>query len=255
MSKLPAQYRFIDLSDYGRPGGRWIARMLQDTRFTPIHVTVLFIISGLFAIGCILHGDYVLAALFLILKSVIDAADGELARLKKTPSYVGRYFDSIADLILNLLFLLAFMQITGSTIIWTLVAFIGLQLQGTLYHYYYVILRNNVNGDITSRISEEVQPIALPGEKQSMVNLCHSIYNVLYGPFDQFIHWLDPEAVHTKSFPKWFMTSLSIYGLGFQLLLMALLLVTGWQQAIIPGILGMTLFIFVFIAIRRLFIK
>jgi phosphatidylglycerophosphate synthase len=106
MSKLPPQYKFLDLSDYGRPGGKWIASALQETRFTPIHVTLLFVVSGFAAIFCILNDHYVQAAFFLILKSVIDAADGELARLKKTPSYVGRYLDSVCDLLLNVLFLI-----------------------------------------------------------------------------------------------------------------------------------------------------
>ena len=45
-----------------------------------------------------------MAPFFIILKSIIDAADGELARIKKTPSYTGRYLDSIFDIILNLIF-------------------------------------------------------------------------------------------------------------------------------------------------------
>ena len=40
--------------------------------------------------------------MFIILKSIIDAADGELARVKQTPSYAGRYLDSVFDIILNL---------------------------------------------------------------------------------------------------------------------------------------------------------
>ena len=101
MAKLPKQYQFLDLSDYGRRGGHWIANQLKHTHFTPIHVTTLFIVAGLIAIGCMLNGYYKTAAFFIILKSVLDAADGELSRLKNTPSYTGRYYDSIADFILN----------------------------------------------------------------------------------------------------------------------------------------------------------
>jgi len=104
MAKLPKKYQFLDLSDYGRSGGHWIASKLQYTRFTPIHVTTMFIIAGLIAIGFMLYGHYLLAAFFIILKSVLDAADGELSRLKNTPSYVGRYYDSIADFLLNFCF-------------------------------------------------------------------------------------------------------------------------------------------------------
>jgi len=91
MSKLPLEHKFLDLSDFGRPIARFIAGSLKNTTFTPIHVTIGFIISGLIAIYCIVEGYYWLAAFFLIFKSILDAADGELARLKNTPSYSGRY--------------------------------------------------------------------------------------------------------------------------------------------------------------------
>ena len=51
MSKLAAQDKFLDLSDYGRPFGRFLANKLKNTRFTPIHVTLLFGVSGLIAIS------------------------------------------------------------------------------------------------------------------------------------------------------------------------------------------------------------
>ena len=51
-----------------------------------------------------INGHYYLAGFFLILKSILDAADGELARVKNTPSYTGRYLDSVADIILNAMF-------------------------------------------------------------------------------------------------------------------------------------------------------
>ena len=66
MSKLPNAHKFIDLSDYGRPVARSISLALKDTKFTPIHVTIGFIISGLFAVGCIINGHYWSAAFFLI---------------------------------------------------------------------------------------------------------------------------------------------------------------------------------------------
>ena len=104
MSKLPKKYQFIDLSDYGRKPGHWIASKLQYTDLTAIHVTTMFIITGLIAIGFLLNGYLMTSAFFIILKSILDAADGELSRLKKNPSYVGRYYDSIADLVLNFFF-------------------------------------------------------------------------------------------------------------------------------------------------------
>jgi phosphatidylglycerophosphate synthase len=155
MSKLTAQDAFLDLSDYARPFGKFLANQLRNTRFTPIHVTLLFGISGLVAVYCILNQHYFWAAFFIILKSGIDAADGELARLKNTPSYFGRYLDSVFDIVLNFFLLMSICYVSQTTIGFALLAFFAIQLQGTLYNYYYVILRNkSVGGDATSKIFE-----------------------------------------------------------------------------------------------------
>ena len=252
MSKLPKKYQFIDLSDYGRKPGHWIASRLQHTNLTAIHVTTMFIITGLIAIGFLLNGYLITSAFFIILKSILDAADGELSRLKKNPSYVGRYYDSIADLVLNFFFLLTFWYITDISIIFMIIAFLGIQLQGTLYNFYYVILRNSVEGDTTSRVIENSKPKAFKGESQSRVNLFYKIYNILYICFDKSMYYMDKDARFSKPFPKWFMTLISLYGLGFQLLLMALMLIFNLQNFVIPFFIGYSVLIIIFICIRKL---
>ena len=252
MSKLAAQDKFLDLSDYGRPIAKRFANLLKNTRFTPIHVTLLFGISGLIAIYCILNKYYFWAGFFIILKSIIDAADGELARIKNTPSYSGRYLDSVFDILLNLTFLMTICYVSKTTIGYTFLAFIGIQLQGTLYNYYYVILRNkSIGGDATSKIFEYKTPKALPGESQKSVDILFGIYTLVYGIFDKIIHFLDKDAYKVKTFPNWFMTLLSIYGLGFQLLLIAIMLPMDLIEYIVPFFIGFTFFIFVLIGIRK----
>lgn len=256
MSKLAAQDKFLDLSDYGRPFGKFLANTLKNTRFTPIHVTLLFGVSGLLAIYFILEGSYYFAGFFIILKSMIDAADGELARIKNTPSYTGRYLDSVFDIILNFLFLMTICYVSKTSFWLTILAFIGIQLQGTLYNYYYVILRNkSVGGDTTSKIFEYKSPRALPGETQKSVDILFRIYTIVYGTFDKIIHTLDQEAYKVKTFPNWFMTVLSIYGLGFQLLIIAVMLPMGLIEYIIPFFIIYTALIFVIIGIRKVFFK
>lgn len=255
MSKLAQKDQFVDLSDYGRFFGKFLANLLKNTRFTPIHVTFCFGISGLIAIYCILQHYYVWACFFIILKSGIDAADGELARLKKTPSYSGRYLDSIFDIILNFMFLMAICYVSKTTIWFTLLAFFSIQLQGTLYNYYYVILRNNsVGGDTTSKIFENKTPFALPGESQTLVNILFAVYLVVYGVFDKIIQFLDKDAYKVTTFPNWFMTILSVYGLGFQLLLIALLLPLGLIEYVAPFFIISTFLVAVLIIIRKKFI-
>jgi CDP-diacylglycerol--serine O-phosphatidyltransferase len=252
MSKLPTDRQFLDLSDYGRPMGRQIAYWLRDTRLTPVHVTLGFVLAGLLAVGCILKGYYRAAVLFLLLKSVLDAADGELARVKNTPSYTGRFLDSLSDMGINLLIIWSIWRITEAPPWMAFLAFFGLQLQGTLYNYYYAILRNRRNGDITSRIFETQIPRALKGEEQRNVNLLFSIYRLCYGVFDKLIYTLDRQAASARRWPNWLMTAVSTFGLGFQLLLIGVMLATGLRSYIFPFFIGYSLFILVFIALRRI---
>ena len=253
MSKLAEKDKFLDLSDYGRPFGKAIALQLKNTKFTPIHVTLLFGISGLIAIYCILENHYLLAGFFIVLKSVIDAADGELARVKQKPSYTGRYLDSVADIILNALFFISIWYVTDTSIWICFVAFLGLQLQGTLYNFYYVILRNKYNGDTTSRVFENKTPIAFQGEKQKHVNILFGLFKLFYGAFDKTIYILDSNADKGKVLPNWLMTCVSTLGLGFQILIISVMLVLGLKAFILPFFLIYTIMIFVFIGIRKLF--
>ena len=254
MAKLPKKYQFLDLSDYGRTSGLWIAKQLKTTSFTPIHITTLFIFVGFLAIVFIINGYYKTAACLIIIKSILDAADGELSRLKEQPSYTGRYYDSIADIILNFFFLLAFWYVTEISIIYMCIAFISIQLQGTIYNYYYVILRNGVAGDSTSRVFEDSPPNALKGESQRTVNISYKIYKILYFIFDKIIYYMDKNACECDPFPKWYMTLISIYGLGFQLLFMSIMLTLNLQYYIIPFFISYSIFIFVFVGIRKTFL-
>jgi phosphatidylglycerophosphate synthase len=256
MSKLAPKDKFFDLSDYGRPFATFFANQLKHTRFTPIHVTLLFGVSGAIAIYCILNNHYYFAGFFIVVKAIIDAADGELARVKNTPSYTGRYLDSVFDIILNFLFLMTICYVSKATFGFTLLAFVCIQLQGTLYNYYYVILRNkSVGGDTTSKIFELKAPKAFAGESQRSVNILFGAYTIAYRFFDKAIHFLDKEAYKVNTFPNWFMTLLSIYGLGFQLLIMAIMLPLNLTDYIAPFFVVYSLFIFVLVGIRKTFLN
>lgn len=253
MKKLGEQYRFIDLSDYGRPLSDQIARTLQNTWVTAIHLTLLFGITGLFALYAIVGGHFKTALLLLVMKSVIDGADGALARLNNKPSFTGRYLDSVFDIVLNLLLLGGIWYISDSSWWWWVAAFFSMQLQGTLYNYYYVILRNRLSGgDNTSKVFEYKVPEALPGESQSTVNIMYYSYQVCYGLFDRIVHALDPQAYQSSLPQPWLMTLVSIYGLGFQLLLLGIALIWLPPSWILPGIVALNVFLPLFIMLRRI---
>ena len=252
MSKLAVKDRFLDLSDYGRSPAVWIATKLKNTSFTPIHVTYLFGICGLIAVYCIYTEWYIFAGIFLVLKSILDAADGELSRIKNTPSHSGRYLDSIFDIILNFLFVLSIYSVIDIPFSRALLAFISIQIQGTVYNYYYVILRTRSAGsDTTSKIFEHRAPTALPGESQKTVDILFRIFYLLYAFFDKTVCLLDPQAYKVKTFPNWFMTFVSAYGLGFQLLIMAIMLPLGWIEYILPFFIFYNVFLVIIVMIRR----
>jgi hypothetical protein len=124
-------------------------------------------------------------------------------------------------------------------------------MQGTLFNYYYTIIRNSSGGDTTSRIEELTFPRALHGENQRMVNFLFICYTILYGGFDRIILAIDGNAKNLKHIPNWFMTFVSIYGLGFQLLIIGAMLTLGLINYIIPFFILYSIFIIVLIIIRK----
>ena len=207
------------------------------------------------AIYCIAAAYYWAAGFFLILKSILDAADGQLARVKNQPSFTGRYLDSIFDSILNLALLVCIGWVTNTNLLLTLTAYLCMQTQGTLYNYYHVVFRHGTDGEITSQIFENEVPTAYPEESQSVVNLLYKLFRLLYKVFDEFIYALDPQASKASISPKWFMFGVSFYGLGFQLLLMAFFMVMGWINLIIPFFIGYSILIPFIIGTRRMLLK
>jgi CDP-alcohol phosphatidyltransferase len=252
MPKLIAENRFIDLSDYGRPIAKYLVRRVQNTSVTPIHITFAFGISGLIASYCILYGFNLAALFFLVTKSILDAADGELSRANNTPSYSGRYLDSIFDFLLNALFIGCIYKVTDSSFILAIIAFLCIQLQGTLYNYYYIILRSrSTGGDSTSKIFESKVPRAFPEESQRAVNILFFCFRFLYKYFDKTVELLDKDAYKIKTFPNWFMTLLSVYGIGFQLLIMGIFILFNQINLVIPFFIVYSFLFFVIIGIRK----
>jgi len=251
MSKLPENKRFVDISDYGRPLAQALVRSLYNTPVSSIQLTFAFLVAGMIAIGCILKQQFALAALFLLVKNILDAADGEMARQKSHPSYTGRYLDSIFDFIINLGICCALYTITNASLPIILLAFLGLQFQCAICNYYYVIQRNRVNGETTSRILEFKQPVAFPYEKQSVVNTLHTLFMTLYGPLDFLVLQLDKKAVRIKEFPKWFLSLSSSLMLGFQLAMMAVFLLLNMADWILPFFAFYSLWGLVVILVRK----
>jgi CDP-L-myo-inositol myo-inositolphosphotransferase len=76
---------------------RPLARLLARTPITPNQVSVVSFAIALASLGLFLGENNVWAGLAVQASSIVDGADGDLARLKGMASRFGGYFDSILD--------------------------------------------------------------------------------------------------------------------------------------------------------------
>ncbi len=257
MTKLPENKKFLDLSDYARPIARIFVNAAINTKINSYHFTYLFLIVGLLASYLICIEKYpFIASVLILLKSALDASDGEIARRRNEPSMVGRYLDSIFDLVVNVALFFSIAFVYSET--WLLVIFslISYQLQGSIFNYYYLIKRYQVNGDKTSRIFEKEEPKPFKRDNVFLLKILHKIYLFSYAWQDYLVHKLDRNAINTKELPNWFLTFVSIFGLGFQLLIIAVFITlnihqnTFWFFLLPYNILAISV-----IYVRKIFVK
>jgi phosphatidylglycerophosphate synthase len=97
--KIAVVEEYIDLIFY-RPLAFLLVKSVYNSRITPDHLTYTAIIAG--SLGGLFYafGSQVtckIAACLYLLYIILDCSDGQLARLKKNGSAVGRILDGIAD--------------------------------------------------------------------------------------------------------------------------------------------------------------
>lgn len=97
------------------------------TGLTPNQITIFSLILGLLSAYFFLKGDYpnlVLGAIAMELSFVFDCVDGKIARLKKTGTQFGAYWDFMQDRVLQFAALFTLIwgqyQLTGNTNFWVL---------------------------------------------------------------------------------------------------------------------------------------
>lgn len=98
--------RWIGFVDRGlnRPVAALIVRAVYATRVSPNHLSYLSGLLGLLAAGCFWVGGYPVAVAGAVLaqaSSVVDGADGMLARARKSGSPYGAYLDLLLDRIVD----------------------------------------------------------------------------------------------------------------------------------------------------------
>jgi phosphatidylglycerophosphate synthase len=199
-------------------------------------VTHLHLVLALVAAVFIAREEIVLACFLLIIKGIIDAVDGELARLRERPSHVGRYWDTFADTIGLVAVMVAFSSVLGWSELLTAGMVLGTLIQYSLFNHYSVLMRMKGTGDFTSRIDEREQPVAYPWEKQSTVNVFHTIYVWLFSWQDSLVTKCSGKGSSSLRFE---LTVASFLGFGMQSLVILALAVSDNIQHLPELVLGL----------------
>ena len=236
-----------DLSDWGRPIARFFAKKIEHTPITVIQVTNFHLLLSILCAWLIIENNIILACFLLVIKGVIDAIDGELARIRKKPSHVGRYWDTVADTIGLILVMIAF----GEALDWNISLSIGIILailfQYSLFNHFSVRMRLLGSGDTTSRIDERIRPNAHPWEKQRNVDIFHLIYLLFFSWQDRIISILTGKGSEKL---VWELTLSSLLGYGAQSLIILILSISNNMQYLPNLVLQLNIFIMLIIIIK-----
>lgn len=103
---------FLSAAIY-RPLAHRLVLALYRTPADPLHLLALHTVLGFLSAWLMVRGQDLLAAILLQVKSVLDNADGQLARVKGLESELGRYLDTDSDFLVNLALFYALYLRTG----------------------------------------------------------------------------------------------------------------------------------------------
>jgi archaetidylinositol phosphate synthase len=155
-----------------RPLAYLVVRTLLPLRVPPPAVVLAGLAAGIASAVELARGALVVAAILLVAKTVLDGADGMLARASGRVTAFGRYLDSECDLVVNAALFAALGYVTGHPLL-ALAAFLVLTL----------ILSANFN---LRRLYE----LERGGADESMpagAGVLRTVYALVYAPQDRAI--------------------------------------------------------------------
>ena len=161
-----------------RPLAHVVVVALLPLRVPPIAVLLAGTATGLVAAFAIGGAHLVLAAVLLQLKTVLDNADGQLARASGRVSVLGRYLDSESDPLVNAGLFAGLGYLTGHYVL-AAVAFVVLTLVLSV-DFNLTILYRRQHG-------EEIDPMP---SATGFAAVLERIYGVVYAPHDRLVEGL-----------------------------------------------------------------
>src|SRR5262245_24424568 len=159
-----------------RPLAGAIVHVLLPLRVSPRLVELANGFAGLCAVLFVLRGELVAAAVLLQVKTVLDNADGQLARRSGRTSALGRYLDTEIDLVVNVALFTALGYVTDQ---WVLagVSFVALTL----------VLSADFNEDVLHRRARGARVVTEPPAESEgrLALLLARLYPAVFGPQDR----------------------------------------------------------------------
>lgn len=227
-----------------RPVAQVVAVGLAVLRVPPPAVVLANFATGLAAAWLLAGGHWVWAAVLLQVKTVLDNADGQLARMTGRESVLGRYLDSECDLVSDAAVCAALGYVTSWWV--GLVAFACLTF----------VLSVNFNVERLYR-REHGEPAEAAPAATGFARLLASFYALVYAPQDRLVERFTERRLRGASATErlaWHdratVAVVAQFGLSTQLFVLGVLLVAGAPAAYAWVALGCAVSL-ILLAVRR----
>lgn len=159
-----------------RPLAHLVVVPLLPLRLPPPLVAAASGATGIVAAVELAQGRFLLAALLVQVKTVLDNADGQLARLSGRITPFGRYLDSELDLVVNAALFTAVGWNTGQPLL-AAAGFVALT----------TVLNVNYNAERLYRAEHGEATSAMPETSGRADGLLRRLYLLLYAPQDRIV--------------------------------------------------------------------
>ena len=182
----------------------------------PPHAVVLAnAATGLGAALVLARGELVAAAVLLQVKTLLDNADGQLARATGRVTLVGRYLDTIADLVVNAALFAALGYATGRPVL-AFAGFVALT----------VVLGADFNATELYRQAHGIPTPHPPATGGRVERVLEGIYGVVFGQLDRVLRAVAAHRFGERGgYDRFTVTALANLGLTTQLVVLGVCLV------------------------------
>ncbi len=200
-----------------RPLANLLVPLLRWARVPPPVVVLANATVGLVAALALARGDLIAAAVLLQLKTLLDNLDGQLARATGQVTLVGRYLDTLADLLVNAALFAALGYVTGQPFL-AAASFVALTL----------VLAVDFNVTALYRETHEIPDPQPPATGGTAERILRSLYAALFAPLDRAVRAFAAWRFHGHgSYDAVTVTVLANLGLTTQLVVLGLCLLLG----------------------------